>query len=537
MKRSLKASDFGRLQAKKAFQRKGWTQEYLAGEVGLETRQSIWKFFAGRPIERHIFMDICHILDLHWEEIADFSMEMGETDPTTDGHITSEAENIENILEEARQYLSREVIAQCSTLNLSENRRPVPLENIYITQKIHPFVQSETWLDVSDLNRKICAHQPLELISFEEKQVFLQSSFLLPATSPAMTIIENYEKLIIFGKPGSGKTTLLKYLSLAAIRQELHHDCVPCLISIRQFMQALKQMSQPSLLSYISRKYLDLGINATNLEILLKHGQVLLLLDGLDEVSIDQQSELIQKINSFTEIYYKNQIIITSRSSALFQNYLTNFTSVELADFTPEDVKDFAEKWFVLASSDNPAMGLAKAQEFMEKLALPENQFLRELAITPIVLNLLVAVFQNQNDFPTKRKKLYEVALNIFFFRLDKSFVIQEDCLCLRLSLTEKIEFLSKILSKIAFTTFKSGHYFFEEEQLINYICEYLPDCIQENLEVSVLQQESKTILKLLTMQHGLLVEQAKGIYSFSHVAFQKYFKEKYLENMGEDQT
>jgi predicted NACHT family NTPase len=35
-KRSLKASPSGVEQAKKAFERKGWTQEYLAAEVGLQ---------------------------------------------------------------------------------------------------------------------------------------------------------------------------------------------------------------------------------------------------------------------------------------------------------------------------------------------------------------------------------------------------------------------------------------------------------------------------------------------------------------------
>jgi len=49
-RRSLQASAQGIKKAKQAFLRKGWTQEYLAGEVGLETRQPIWKFFAGKPI-------------------------------------------------------------------------------------------------------------------------------------------------------------------------------------------------------------------------------------------------------------------------------------------------------------------------------------------------------------------------------------------------------------------------------------------------------------------------------------------------------
>ena len=64
VKRSLKASEEGRIRAKKIFDRRQWSQEYLAAEVGLSTRNSIWKFFSGRPIERSIFMEICFKLDL-----------------------------------------------------------------------------------------------------------------------------------------------------------------------------------------------------------------------------------------------------------------------------------------------------------------------------------------------------------------------------------------------------------------------------------------------------------------------------------------
>ncbi len=70
-KRSLKASETGIVKAKRVFERRDWTQEYLASAVGLQTRQSIWKFFSGRPIERHLFIDICFQLDLDWQEIVD----------------------------------------------------------------------------------------------------------------------------------------------------------------------------------------------------------------------------------------------------------------------------------------------------------------------------------------------------------------------------------------------------------------------------------------------------------------------------------
>ncbi|WP_211167681.1 hypothetical protein [Pseudanabaena yagii] len=38
--------------------------------MGVKTRQPIWRFFAGKPIERYTFFEICARLDLDWQEIA-----------------------------------------------------------------------------------------------------------------------------------------------------------------------------------------------------------------------------------------------------------------------------------------------------------------------------------------------------------------------------------------------------------------------------------------------------------------------------------
>ncbi|NJN23364.1 MAG: hypothetical protein HC810_01785 [Acaryochloridaceae cyanobacterium RL_2_7] len=69
-KRSIIATEAGIRKAKRVFQHTGWTQVEFAMEVGLSTRQPIWKFFSGRPVERAVFIDICFRLDLDWEEIA-----------------------------------------------------------------------------------------------------------------------------------------------------------------------------------------------------------------------------------------------------------------------------------------------------------------------------------------------------------------------------------------------------------------------------------------------------------------------------------
>jgi len=525
-KRSLAASKSGQEKAKKAFERKGWTQEYLAGEVGLETRQSIWKFFSGRPIERHIFIDICHSLDLDWEEIAYPSAESLATETDSIAPNDLSAVDIDSLVAEARSRLTEPILAQCSTINLLETGHPVPLENIYVNQKIHPQLRGQSWLDISDLNRGISASNFPELITFDRLEVSLINS-LSPPQNPAIAAVETYPKLLILGKPGSGKTTLLKYLSLRAISPELDSSPIPFFISIRSWAQEVNKTEELSLLTYLDNKYSELGVSRPQLELLLKQGKILILLDGLDEVNTDTRSRVIQEITSFGETYYQNQIIITCRLGALNYN-LSGFTSIELADFTQDDIEIFAQKWFVVAAGNNPEIGLKKATKFMENLALPENQSLRELGITPILLNLLVSVFQTLKVFPSKRSKLYEVGLAIFLVRWDESRLIKRDEVYRNLSVTQKM----KLLSQIAFSTFESGNYFFEESEAIEYISDYLANLSEGNLEPEMVRQESEAILKSIEMQHGLLVQRAQGIYSFSHLTFQEYLTARYLANI-----
>jgi len=69
-KRSLIASTAGIKQARKAFLQKGWTQDSLSNKLNIKTRQPIWKFFSGQPIERRIFIEICQLLELDWQTIT-----------------------------------------------------------------------------------------------------------------------------------------------------------------------------------------------------------------------------------------------------------------------------------------------------------------------------------------------------------------------------------------------------------------------------------------------------------------------------------
>lgn len=126
MARSLRASREGIAKAKKAFQLKGWTQEYLAGSVGC-TRQVIGKFFAERSVESRFFTGICAELGLEWGEIAELEPGESKQDKGID---------VDALVQEVREKVKTSIQERCGTMRVLDMTQPIGLNNIYTSVNI-----------------------------------------------------------------------------------------------------------------------------------------------------------------------------------------------------------------------------------------------------------------------------------------------------------------------------------------------------------------------------------------------------------------
>jgi predicted NACHT family NTPase len=504
VKRSLKASTTGIDKAKKAFERKGWTQEYLAAEVGLSTRQSVWKFFTGKAIDRNIFIDLCFQLDIDWQEIADLPNLTSEV--STSLLLTANPE-INDLVNRVRSLLREQIQVQCGLLkSCFDVTQPLQLESIYTEIDLLSQPNNQRWLEVDDL----------QLSGTKFERVNLDRSDRL--TKSALDFVSNHTKLVLLGKPGAGKTTFLQHLAFQCNKSNFQSDRIPVFIPLRTFAIQAREINNFSFVSYIIRHWQSYGITDEQIEILLRQGKILLLLDGLDEISDRDNDEILKQIQQFAEIYYQNQIIVTCRLAAQ-QYHFHGFTYVELADFNEHQIETFVRKWFIATARHSQTEGIQKADRFLEQLKRQENQPIRELVATPILLSLICSVFQEKSVFPTKRFKLYQEGLDILLVRWDRARGIQRDRTYQSLSLSDKI----KLLSQIAATTFYRGNYFFEKSEVLSIIADYLVTLPDANTDPETLWLDSEAVLKAIEVQHGLLVEKARGIYSFSHLTFQEY--------------
>ncbi|NES00296.1 MAG: NACHT domain-containing NTPase, partial [Symploca sp. SIO1B1] len=319
--------------------------------------------------------------------------------------------------------------------------------------------------------------------------------------------VQLYDKLLVLGKPGAGKTTFLKYLAIQCANSQVLGEQVPLFITLKQFAES---ENQPALTTYINQLFTDCGVKEAQAKDILNQGKGLILLDGLDEVREEDSDRILNQIQQFTEQYHTNSFVLTCRIAAREYTF-EKFTEVEMADFDDQQIKTFVSKWFQAKESD-------LADYFMEQLK--ETKPIKELATNPLLLTLLCIEFEDSGAFPPNRSELYSRAIHTLLRKWDDKRRIIRQQVYKKLSVQRKED----LLSEVAFVTFKRGEYFFKQRDVEQYIAGYIRNLPDAKTDPEALLLDSEAVLKSIEAQHGLLVERARSIYSFSHLTFQEYF-------------
>jgi predicted NACHT family NTPase len=494
MARGIRASQKGLEEIKTAFKRKGRTQEYCAGEAGC-TRQTVSKFLEGKkPIDQSIFQSLCKELKLDYSEVAD----LGEKQPSPIG-----PELVEPVRAKVKNYL----MTRCSTMRVLDMEQPITLDSIYTTVNI---------LDQVSRNRRLSVNELQEGCGGEDFDRLLLGSVKTERV-PGLEAVQRHRQLMILGKPGAGKTTFLKWLTLQCLAGELQSARVPFFITLKEFAET---KGQPDLVGFLASQLENFGVPDARGTVgeLFRAGRWLLFLDGLDEVRSLDHDRVLATIRQAAQQFAESQFIITCRIAAREYTF-DQFTEVQVADFDDQQIDDFATKWF---QPTDPV----KAQEFPRVLREKDHQGLRELATNPLLLTLLCLVFGSRGSFPANRSELYSEGVDVLLKKWDSKRNIYREEVYKKLSLKRKED----LLSRIAHHTFSQGEYFFKQKLVEAQIQNYIRNLPGAANDPEALQVDSEVVLKAIEAHHGLLVERARAIYSFSHLTFQEFFTARHFK-------
>ncbi|OYQ67432.1 hypothetical protein B9G53_01405 [Pseudanabaena sp. SR411] len=508
-KRSLQASPSGARLAKQQFTFKGWTQDYLAGEIGIKTRQPIWRFFAGQPIERFTFFEICTALDLEWREVAS-NIPAEYVDHITNSAVLQLTSlKLDDLVQMVRSQRKDKVNHQCGILQLLDINRPVDIDKIYIDVNVIEQIPSQQGGKISDLDSLAPEDIDRDLDKITARQIL------------GTQAVEKYGNLRVLGKTGAGKSIFLKHLAMQCNAGKFAAKQVPVFTALRDFAESCKYNQQVSLLEFINQEFLESDISHPEiLKKLLHEGRILFLIDGLDEICQDVELEprVLNEVRRFCERYHKNTFVTTCRTD-LQKLALKGFTDVQITPLNEVQISTGARKWFGEFSKADGTDGLRISSQFMQKLKLPENWQFQPLMANPLLLHLACSIFHCQKKFPIKAE-FYKQGMDLLVWKWDEARGLDRNQSYPGYALPQKLQ----LWSELASFTFEKGQYFFEQRVIEEHIANSVQNLTDTNSEPEEIYQAIETVLRMVKAQHhGLLAERAKGIFSFSYSAMQQY--------------
>lgn len=333
---------------------------------------------------------------------------------------------------------------------------------------------------------------------------------------PALDISRTGKNLFILGRPGAGKTTFLKYLAMLACRGNIAKT--PIFVSIKDWSDSGKAIEP-----YIASQFDLCGFPKAEAFVtaLLVKGEAIVLLDGLDEVSDDgnKRSQTIKEVVALSTKYRKCQYCLTCRIAATDYSF-ERFDYLEVADFTESQQLHFLKQWYGADSN--------QLKRFLQGWQDTNNAGIRELGKTPLLLTLLCLAFDETFQFPNRQVDLYREAIDALVRKWDASRLIGRDTFYKNLSFSRREHLLEHIAAHFYFNS-KTVFAKRDVEKSVVEFLKGLPD--KEKCE----EADAGLVLRQIEAQHGLIVERAKNVYSFSHLTLQEYFTASFLVKAHDD--
>lgn len=464
----------------------------LAQNAGVN-RSTVIRFFQRENLAFGTFEGICTALGLDWKEVGEDPAVHPVPRLVPKG---GQAASTDGLVEEIRACIRPRLQHDCATMQLFVLKTDVNINEIYVNIELFRQHHSEAdnIVDEESLQGEI------DVDNFDRFGFRVPNSQRLSGEQVA----QNYERLLVFGKPGSGKTVYLQWLATRCCEGSLFPNLVPVFLSFKDIAEA---ENRPSLQAYIEQYFAWCQVDnpIAVADQLLASGRIFLLIDGLDEVQETDRNRVQRQIQEFTKRFHRCRFIFSCRPPLHLQ--LPRFEQVLIADFKRSQIADFAQKWFQAILQQD------RGRQFMDRLS--SSVALAELARTPLLLTLLCRVFESDGQFPRSRSDLYRRGFEILLSEWDDFRNIARNNPYRYLKTREKEALLSSIATK-----------FFIQQKILFWRRDVeliIEDFFHHTYKLERLRIPTKSILDAIELQHGLIVSRASNYCSFSHLTFQEY--------------
>lgn len=224
----------------------------------------------------------------------------------------------------------------------------------------------------------------------------------LPSGTRITQVYDNVGgELLILGEPGSGKTTLLLELARDLLDRANRDDNHPIPVVLNLASWSIKRQALTKwLVEELNVKY---QVPRKLSQSWVDADMILLLLDGLDEVSREYREACVNTINSFRQEHGLVSIVVCSRSTEYLSlmRHLLLQGAVVVEPLTNEQIEDY------LSSAGGKLAAIQRA--------FKEDKLIQELATTPLMLSVMTLAYQDisvesfvmPDTLTTRRKEVF----------------------------------------------------------------------------------------------------------------------------------
>jgi eukaryotic-like serine/threonine-protein kinase len=240
---------------------------------------------------------------------------------------------------------------------------------------------------------------------------------LIPARKNMLQIFKEIgaeRSLLILGEPGSGKTTMLLELTKHLLKRASDQEGQPIPIVFNLSSWDEKKSTYDWIIEQLNTIY---KVPKKTTQGLIDRNQILLLLDGLDEVKRDCQDACVKAINQFRSEHGLISLVVCCRN----QEYAALYTKLELEgaiaiqSLTSNQIENYFTRFGECLS------GIKELYK--------QDAVIQELAETPLMLSIMTLVYrdiphrkiQRSKDLETQCHHIFDTYIDRMFQRPGRS--------------------------------------------------------------------------------------------------------------------
>ena len=323
-------------------------------------------------------------------------------------------------------------------------------------------------------------------------------------------------RFLVIGPPGSGKSTLMQYMARRIARGEIkmgNSKVLPIHISLAKW-QRWADGKNYGLAQYLTTLFSSLSIRPDEIQWQkwLEKGEVLLLLDGLDELSDNVPDFFENAVRKNFQDFPQCPAILTCRTVVYEQYQTLDIPAFVLAGFDEEQQKKYIENFPAEKDSQyNPSLLWEQIQDSQ----------MQPLASNPFLLSMICYVVDDPKEkiaLPSTRSLFYQKAMDKLLQRTR----IAVDC--------PKLLVKQDVLAKIALDLFlQDQRESFSQAELF---CTFRKAIEKSGYSLD----KGEALLDDFIKNSGIIQKEPnRDSYFFLHLTFQEFLAANALANIVND--